>query len=317
MPNVEHQNRTHLGDNTLISTPDGSGITLDNTSVWGASRLWLQPGEKLNITGGKHFTFTVTGNKHRTNPEPASTVTISGDMITCGLSIATVAGDKGCTHEECLNQPDMSLRGEWSALDSTFIGNLDVWLEQNNRPSGIASLENLRYQNTSDDKVYERVCFYDAKADYTLWHLLHNWSKVPSVYKSTLKVSYMLLTNGATIRRFCAFKDAHIEPNCKCALYYPLLLEGNALALAYYQRAQGVPKSEENTITQSLPKKHLEDVMQSALLGALDFSRPWQITVSPERTVTMNKLLKVEQFNRAYKRMGVPDISTLYAPYKE
>ena len=317
MPNVEHKNRTHLGDNTLISTPDGSGITLDNTSVWGASRLWLQPGEKLNITGGKHFTFTVTGNKHRTNPEPASTVTLSGDMITCGLSIATVAGDKGCTHEECLNQPDMSLRGEWSALDSTFIGNLDIWLEQNNRPSGIASLENLRYQNTSDDKVYERVCFYDAKADYTLWHLLHNWSKAPSVYKATLKVSYMLLTNGATIRRFCAFKDAHIEPNCKCALYYPLLLEGNPLALAYYQRAQGVPKSDENTITQSLPKKHLEDVMQAALLGGLDFSRPWQITVSPERASSMNKLLKVEQFKRAYKRMGVPDISALYAPFEE
>lgn len=317
MPNVEHKNRTHLGDNTLISTPDGSGITLDNTSVWGASRLWLQPGEKLNITGGKHFTFTVTGNKHRTNPEPASTVTISGDMITCGLSIATIAGDKGCTHEECLNQPDMSLRGEWSALDSTFIGNLDIWLEQNNRPSGIASLENLRYQNTSDDKVYGRVCFYDAKADYTLWHLLHNWSKAPSVYKATLKVSYMLLTNGATIRRFCAFKDAHIEPNCKCALYYPLLLEGNPLALAYYQRAQGVPKSDENIITQSLPKKHLEDVMQAAILVGLDFSRPWQITVSPERASSMNKLLKVEQFKRAYKRMGVPDISTLYAPYKE
>lgn len=317
MPNVKHKNRTHLGDNTLISTPDGSGITLDNTSVWGASRLWLQPGEKLNITGGKHFTFTVTGNKHRTNPEPASTVTLSGDMITCGLSIATVAGDKGCTHEECLNQPDMSLRGEWSALDSTFIGNLDIWLEQNNRPSGIASLENLRYQNTSDDKVYERVCFYDAKADYTLWHLLHNWSKAPSVYKATLKVSYMLLTNGATIRRFCAFKDAHIEPNCKCALYYPLLLEGNALALVYYLRAQGVPKSEESIITQSLPKKHLEDVMQAALLGALDFSRPWQITVSSERTDSMNKLLKVEQFKRAYKRMGVPDISTLYAPFEE
>lgn len=317
MPNVEHKNRTHLGDNTLISTPDGSGITLDNTSVWGASRLWLQPGEKLNITGGKHFTFTVTGNKHRTNPEPASMVTLSGDMLTCGLSIATVAGDKGCTHEECLNQPDMSLRGEWSALDSTFIGNLDIWLEQNNRPSGIASLENLRYQNTSDDKVYERVCFYDVKADYTLWHLLHNWSKAPSVYKATLKVSYMLLTNGATIRRFCAFKDAHIEPNCKCALYYPLLLEGNALALAYYQRAQGVPKSEENIITQSLPKKHLEDVMQAALLGGLDFSRPWQITVSPERASSMNKLLKVEQFKRAYKRMGVPDISALYAPFEE
>lgn len=317
MPNVEHKNRTHLGDNTLISTPDGSGITLDNTSVWGASRLWLQPGEKLNITGGKHFTFTVTGNKHRTNPEPASTVTLSGDMLTCGLSIATVAGDKGCTHEECLNQPDMSLRGEWSALDSTFIGNLDIWLEQNNRPSGIASLENLRYQNTSDDKVYERVCFYDVKADYTLWHLLHNWSKAPSVYKATLKVSYMLLTNGATIRRFCAFKDAHIEPNCKCALYYPLLLEGNALALAYYQRAQGVPKSEENIITQSLPKKHLEDVMQAALLAGLDFSRPWQITVSPERASSMNKLLKVEQFKRAYKRMGVPDISALYAPFEE
>lgn len=317
MPNVEHKNRTHLGDNTLISTPDGSGITLDNTSVWGASRLWLQPGEKLNITGGKHFTFTVTGNKHRTNPEPASTVTLSGDMITCGLSIATVAGDKGCTHEECLNQPDMSLRGEWSALDSTFIGNLDIWLEQNNRPSGIASLENLRYQNTSDDKVYERVCFYDVKADYTLWHLLHNWSKAPSVYKATLKVSYMLLTNGATIRRFCAFKDAHIEPDCKCALYYPLLLEGNALALAYYQRAQGVPKSEENIITQSLPKKHLEDVMQAAILVGLDFSRPWQITVSPERASSMNKLLKVEQFKRAYKRMGVPDISALYAPFEE
>lgn len=210
MPNVEHKNRTHLGDNTLISTPDGSGITLDNTSVWGASRLWLQPGEKLNITGGKHFTFTVTGNKHRTNPEPASMVTISGDMITCGLSIATVAGDKGCTHDECLNQPDMSLRGEWSALDSTFIGNLDIWLEQNNRPSGIASLENLRYQNTSDDKVYGRVCFYGAKADYTLWHLLHNWSKAPSVYKATLKVSYMLLTNGATIIGGSVLSRTHI-----------------------------------------------------------------------------------------------------------
>lgn len=308
MPNVEHKNRTHLGDNTLISTPDGSGITLDNTSVWGASRLWLQPGEKLNITGGKHFTFTVTGNKHRTNPEPASTVAISGDMITCGLSIATVAGDKGCTHEECLNQPDMSLRGEWSALDSTFIGNLDIWLEQNNRPSGIANLENLRYQNTSDDKVYERVCFYGAKADYTLWHLLHNWSKAPSVYKATLKVSYMLLTNGATIRRFCAFKDAHIEPNCKCALYYPLLMEADPLAIAYYQLAHKERAANLPVTLQGVTPAMLEDALNKRVLDSKKVS-------SEEMGKRINRIARLgeKKLDARFKKHGVQHARSLWS----
>ena len=46
--------------------------------------------------------------------------------------------------------------------------------------------------------------------------------------------------------------------------------------------------------------------MQAALLGRVRFSRPWQITVSRAVLVSMNKLLKVEQFKRAYKRMGCP-----------
>lgn len=308
MPNVEHKNRTHLGDNTLISTPDGSGITLDNTSVWGASRLWLQPGEKLNITGGKHFTFTVTGNKHRTNPEPASMVTISGDMITCGLSIATVAGDKGCTHDECLNQPDMSLRGEWSALDSTFIGNLDIWLEQNNRPSGIASLENLRYQNTSDDKVYGRVCFYGAKADYTLWHLLHNWSKAPSVYKATLKVSYMLLTNGATIRRFCAFMDIHERSNCLCALYYPLFMDAEPLAIAYYQLAHKERAANLPATFQGVTPAMLEDALNKRVLDSKKVSEE-----EMRKRIHRIAYLGEKKLDARFKKHGVQHARSLWS----
>jgi hypothetical protein len=306
---------SYLQDNTLISTPEGSSITLERTSVYGASRLWLQSGENLKITGGKHFTLTVTGNKHQADPNPGSTVTLTGNMLTCGLTLATVAGDKACTHDECLTQPDMALRGTWAALDATLIGNLDVWLEQSNRPTTITALDNLRYGYSNKDKVHEKVCFYGVKADYSLWHLLHSWDRAKDAHKGTLKASYMLLRNGAEIKRFCAFKDAHIEPNCKCALYYPLLLEGNSLALAYYLRAQGAPRSRETLITQSIPKTMLEDNLEASIRSGLEFQFPGVVRVTDERAQAVKKLKTVEQFKKVFKRLGVDDISTLYAPF--
>lgn len=306
---------SYLQDNTLISTPEGSSITLEHTSVYGASRLWLQPGENLKITGGKHFTLTVAGNKDAVEPNPTSTVTLTGNMLTCGLTLAAVAGDRACTHDECLTQPDMALQGTWSALDATLIGNLDIWLEQSNRPATVTALDNLRYGNISKDKVAEKVCFYGVKADYSLRHLLHSWDRLKDVHKGTLKASYMLLLNGAEIKRFCAFKDAHIEPNCKCALYYPLLLEGNSLALAYYLRAQGATRSSEPLITQSIPKTMLEDALEASIRGGLEFPCPGAVRVTDEHTQAVKKLKTVEQFRETYKNMGVSDIAALYAPF--
>lgn len=304
---------SYLQDNTLISTPEGSSITLERTSVYGASRLWLQPGENLKITGGKHFTLTVAGNKDAVEPNPTSTVTLTGNMLTCGLTLAAVAGDRACTHNECLTQPDMALQGTWSALDTTLIGNLDIWLEQSNRPATVTALDNLRYGNISKDKVAEKVCFYGVKADYSLRHLLHSWDRLKDVHKGTLKASYMLLRNGAEVKRFCAFKDAHVEPNCKCALYYPLLFEGNHLALAYFLRAAEHTKDNVPVTLENVTNTQMEDILNQTVLAHRESSTGHEMLEGSDMVPSafVRKFSK-PRFMAFLKTMGITDASMLW-----
>lgn len=302
-----------LQDNTLISIPEGSSITLERTSVYGASRLWLQPGENLKITGGKHFTLTVAGNKDAVEPNPTSTVTLTGNMLTCGLTLAAVAGDRACTHNECLTQPDMALQGTWSALDTTLIGNLDIWLEQSNRPATVTALDNLRYGNISKDKVAEKVCFYGVKADYSLRHLLHSWDRLKDVHKGTLKASYMLLRNGAEVKRFCAFKDAHVEPNCKCALYYPLLLELNPLALMYFVKAGAHTRKMENIISGNVTHGHLEGTLSALLLEReVERARYSHLRRKLEEPVKVVRRVTPARFEKFLKTAGIKNTSMLW-----
>lgn len=63
----------------------------------------------------------------------------------------------------------------------------------------------------------------------------YNYSKVlEKSISGTLRAARSVMQTGATINRFCIAPDAHVYDDCKCALYYPLLLESDTAGILYF-----------------------------------------------------------------------------------
>ena len=87
------------------------------------------------------------------------------------------------------------------------------------------------------------------------------------MYRNTLNAAQQVLNSGCMINQFCAFKDAHDRPNCRCALYYPLLLEMNPLALQYFIKA-GTHTRELGAISVAgVTNTQLEDALNQLVLA--------------------------------------------------
>lgn len=147
----------------------------------------------------------------------------------------------------------------------------------------------------------------------------YNYSKVlEKSISGTLRAARSVTQNGATINRFCVAPDAHIYDDCKCALYYPLLLEGDTAGILYFLKVAGL---EEHI---PLPYKYLSfaqlrDMMTSIVNERTDVSWDgnwWELSSEYSKKIsvqTLNDAIRTPQDVRdAVTRFcGLTDFSKL------
>lgn len=134
-------------------------------------------------------------------------------------------------------------------LDKVFFSGGDISI------SGDAHIKDSNFGGWFDLKALES---HTPMSDLTGFYLLplllkpkfeyrvrKNHGKVENVdftesADSTLITSSKMIEGGFKMERFCALPKVHKRDNCLCALYYPVLLFGNPLAVTYYLKANGL-----------------------------------------------------------------------------
>lgn len=197
-----------------------------------------------------------------------------GDNVSCFKSNIISAANIAHACARDASRLNIHLRGTWSMSRVRIWGNVGFDLETEKRiplghlmdvhPGSVKNLRELGYPQ----EVPEIILHY-VEADYSLWQLVDNFDKDDSedVYRNTLNAAQQVLNSGCMINQFCAFKDAHDRPNCRCALYYPLLLEMNPLALQYFIKA-GTHTRELGAISVvGVTNTQLEDALNQLVLA--------------------------------------------------
>lgn len=218
-------------------------------------------------------------NKRYNKPEDSGKifeVDISGNICTYAAYVYSNQDYSGSFMHDA-SHLNLHLRGTWSMRDTQLWGNLGFDLETSNE----ITLNNLMKRPDDESPVYlladgypekvPEVIFNDVEPDYSLWQLVTyldtERDAVEKVYCNTLKAAQQVLESGCTINQFCAFKDAHYRPSCRCALYYPLLLEMNPLALQYFIKA-GAHTRELGVISVvGVTNTQLEDALNQLVLA--------------------------------------------------
>lgn len=218
-------------------------------------------------------------NRRYNKPEDSGkifNVDISGNICTYAAYVYSNQDYSGSFMHDA-SHLNLHLRGTWSMRDTQLWGNLGFDLETVNE----TTLNNLMKRPDDESPVYlladgypenvPEVIFNDVEPDYSLWQLViylgAERDAVEKVYCNTLKAAQQVLNSGCTINQFCAFKDAHDRPNCRCALYYPLLLELNPLALEYFIKAGAHTRVLGATSVAGVTNTQLEDALNQLVLA--------------------------------------------------
>ena len=197
-----------------------------------------------------------------------------GDNVSCFKSNIISAANITHACARDASRLNIHLRGTWSMSRVRIWGNVGFDLETEKRiplehlmdvhPGSVKNLRELGYPQ----EVPEIILHY-VEADYSLWQLVGNFNKddTEDVYRNTLRAAQQVLESGCTINQFCAFKDAHDRPNCRCALYYPLLLEMNPLALQYFIKAGAHTRELGAINVVGVTNTQLEDALNQLVLA--------------------------------------------------
>ena len=246
---------------------------------------------KITVTGGAHIGLMVFLGAHNyvippdqlnrryNKPEDSGkffNVDISGNICTYHAYVCSSQEYSGSFMHDA-SHLNLHLRGTWSMRNTQLWGNLGFDLETANE----ITLNNLRGYPDDDSPVYllangypekvPEVIFNDVEPDYSLWQLVTylgtERDAVEKVYCNTLKAAQQVLESGCTINQFCAFRDVHDRPNCQCALYYPLLLEMNPLALMYFIKAGAHTRELGAINVVGITNTQLEDALNQLVLA--------------------------------------------------
>lgn len=327
------------GVGTPQKSPFGDGtVTVRNAVLDSASEFGCARNTKITVTGGAHIMFRVMVGAHNyvippdqlnrryNTPEDMSkffNVDVSGNICTYASYVYSNQEYSGSFMHDA-SHLNLHLRGTWSMCNTQLWGNLGFDLETANE----ITLNNLwGYPGKSPEWLLvngypERVpevIFNDVQPDYSLWQLVAclgaERDVVEKVYCNTLKAARQVLESGCTINQFCAFKDAHYRPSCRCALYYPLLLELNPLALMYFLDAGVHTKQYVSELYNSIPRAQVEDTLNTAIS-----KRPVKLTHTeygteifdaPAEAKAVRRVTRV-RFDKFLKEAGVEKASALW-----
>lgn len=327
------------GVGTPQKSPFGDGtVTVRNAVLDSASEFGCARNTKITVTGGAYIMFRVMMGAHnyvippdqlnRRYNEPEDmgnffNIDVSGNICAYASYVYSNQEYSGSFMHDA-SHLNLHLRGTWSMCNTQLWGNLGFDLETVNE----ITLNNLwGYPGKSPEWLLvngypERVpdvIFNDVQPDYSLWQLVAclgaDGDVVKKVYCNTLKAAQQVLKSGCTINQFCAFKDAHDRPNCRCALYYPLMLELNPLALAYFMKAGAHTRQYVREPFTSLTRALVEDELNATIL-----ERNVRLTHTEygdeiyEAPVEAEAVQRVtwEQFDKFLKDAGIEKTSLLW-----
>lgn len=341
MANTNHKFYNCKGD-VLKARASGSGsITVKYVTLDSITNLTAPGGTSLSITGGVHSLLTVDtslynnvvssktrdwysgGNENAKEGEVAS-VEIGDNVHTFFTYISSYRSIRQKFYDTA--RVNLHLRGTWAMQHVHLWGNLGFDLETKNT----TPMNNVIFR--AGDTLEARkalgfpeevpeVILRNVNASYNLWFLLNEFTPKARqyVFNGTLKTAQQVLRSGCTINQFCAFKDIHTNPHCRCALYYPLLFERNSLALAYFLRAAEHTKQHVPTVFESIPNKQIEDALDKVVL-AHEGDGTWYRTLkgSDIEPTAFARGFSKPRFMAFLKSVGITDASVLWrAPEPE
>lgn len=128
------------------------------------------------------------------------------------------------------------------------------------------------------------------------------------LWESSRNLAANLITSGHEIRQFCAFIDIHERSNCLCALYYPLLMEADPLAIAYYQLAHKERAANLPATFQGVTPAMLEDALNKRVLDSKKVS-------SEEMGKRINRIARLgeKKLDARFKKHGVSHARSLWS----
>lgn len=335
MSNSNHNFYNCKGE-VLKARASGSGsVTVKDVVLDSFTNLTAPGGTSLSITGGVHSLLTVDtslynnvvssktrdwyseSNEHA-KEENVTSFEIGDNIHTFFSAVSSYRSIRQKFYDTA--RVNLHLRGTWGMHYTHLWGNLGFDLEtKNTTPVNNVifragdTLEARKAQGFPEE--VPEVILRNVNASYNLWFLLNEFTPKARqyVFNGTLKTAQQVLRSGCTINQFCAFKDIHTNPHCRCALYYPLLFERNSLALAYFLRAAEHTKQHVPTVFESIPNKQIEDALDKVVL-AHEGDGTWYGTLKGsdiEPTAFARKFSK-PRFMAFLKSVGITDASVLW-----
>lgn len=127
------------------------------------------------------------------------------------------------------------------------------------------------------------------------------------LWEGSRNLAAKLITSGHEVRQFCAFMDIHERSHCLCALYYPLLMEADPLAIAYYQLAHKERAANLPSTFQGVTPAMLEDSLNKRVLDSKKVS-------SEEMGKRINRIayLGEKKLDKRFKKHGVQYARSLW-----
>lgn len=291
----------------VIETEHPDSIVLDDTVLgferfYGEPRISTKGAGKLLIQGGVHVDPLILSNTQH--------IEIAGNVFSCNLIIPRTTQN---------DSKSMSLRGFWGCANVGFRGNLgldfDVPVMDTEKLEHHLERESEKAWSANKrtpDAPLPSVIFKAQLVSYSLTdYLSFKTEQAETMYAtSSFEVPWNVLNKATEIRQFCAYKDTHNRPNCRCALCHGLLITGDVIATAYYLRATPTLEQYEPLPLQTVPVRTLEDLLEEKL-RSLE-----QTYMSRDEIVeyaVANALTK-ESFIKHMAQFGVSNIEALWNP---
>lgn len=257
---TEHHNlaieNSKIDDDTLTGVrarlEESHGtVTFKDTSVKESNIL---PSTVCNITiqGGSHKSLRIGWYGSYMYRRDQASMLIDGDVNTafCDFPPPIVAT------MNVRKVDSFHLRGVGTYVDVTLNGNLGVNIVANDGKSDTVILQKAYASYQSDIFFAQGI---GGATRFKLWEASRN-------------LAANLITSGHEIRQFCASMDIHERSNCLCALYYPLLMEAEPLAIAYYQLAHKERAANLPATFQGVTPAMLEDALNKRVLDSKKLS---------------------------------------------
>lgn len=292
----------------VIETKHPDSITLDDTVLnferfYGEPRISIKEEGKLLIQGGVHVDPLILSNTQH--------IEIAGNVFSHDLVIPRTTQN---------DSKSMSLRGFWGCANVGFRGNLgldfDVPVMDTKKLEHHLERESEKTWSANKptpDAPLPSAIFKAQLVSYSLTDYLgFKTEQAETMYIiSSFEVAGDVLNKATEVRQFCAYKDTHNRPNCRCALYHGVLLAGDPVATAYYLKAHPSLEHLVPATLDAVPISHLEQHLDEKVCSIVQKYD----TRDKRAEYVKENILTREDFKAHLSKYGVSNPVDLCSPH--